>query len=128
MAINIFKYYKPRGAKTIPPVPAKVWQDPLYFIAFGFGSGAMPFAPGTFGTLMAIPFYLALRPLSLTIYLVVLTIFTVFSMWLSSYISKQIDVHDHPGMCIDEVVGFLVTMINAPLGWPWVLLGFLLFR
>lgn len=126
--MNIFKKYKPRGAKYIPPVPSQVWQDPLYFIAFGFGSGAMPFAPGTFGTLMAIPFYLLLRPLPLSIYLLVLAIIIVLSSWLSSHISKQIDVHDHPGMCLDEIVGFLVTMINAPLGWIWILLGFVLFR
>src|SRR5436190_8814849 len=111
MAINIFKYYKPRGAKTIPPVPAKVWQDPLYFIAFGFGSGAMPFAPGTFGTLMAIPFYLLIQPLSVSLYLACVFIFIVFSIWLTHSLSQRIGVHDHPGMCIDEFAGFFVTMI-----------------
>jgi len=131
--MNIFKYFKKpdikiRGAKYIPPVPDKVWQDPLYFTAFGFGSGAMPFAPGTFGTLMAIPFYLALRPLPVIFYLGIVLIVIALSSWLSGIISRQINVHDHPGMCIDEIVGFLVTMINAPHGWPWIVLGFLLFR
>ena len=37
--------------------PPSVWRDPVHFLAFGFGSGAMPFAPGTFGTLVAIPLY-----------------------------------------------------------------------
>ena len=37
---------------------SKVWQDPIYFIAFGFGSGLMPIAPGTWGTLAAMPVYL----------------------------------------------------------------------
>ncbi len=41
-----------------------VWQDPFYFIAFGFGSGLMPFMPGTFGTLAAIPIYLLMKGLS----------------------------------------------------------------
>lgn len=108
--------------------PDAVWRNPLYFIAFGFGSGAMPFAPGTFGTLMAIPFYLLLRPLPLVYYIIFIVAFIAFSMWLSNKLSREINVHDHPGMCIDEFAGYFVTMINAPAGWEWVLLGFALFR
>src|SRR5690606_4716231 len=52
----------------------------------------------------------------------------LLSSWLAGYISKRIAIHDHPGMCIDEFPGFFVTMINAPLGWGWVALGFVLFR
>jgi phosphatidylglycerophosphatase A len=43
-------------------VPASVWRNPVHFIAFGFGSGAAPVAPGTFGTLAAIPVYLLIAP------------------------------------------------------------------
>lgn len=124
---NIFKRI-PASTKPIPPVPEKVWQDPIYFIAFGLGSGAIPFAPGTFGTLMAIPFYLLLSQLPLLYYLVFVVAFFAFSSWICTRVSNEIHEHDHPGMCIDEFAGFFVTMINAPLGWPWVLLGFVLFR
>lgn len=110
------------------PVPRSVWTNPLHFIAFGFGSGAMPFAPGTFGTLIAIPFYLCMQSLSHFQYLFILMVVTVFSIWLCEKISKEIQVHDHPGMCIDEVVGFLVTMFAAPHGFRWIVLGFILFR
>lgn len=110
------------------PVPAKIWQNPFYFLAFGLGSGAMPFAPGTFGTLLAIPFYLLLAHLPLIPYIVFVCIFTLLSCYLCDVISREIKVHDHPGMTIDEFAGFFVTMINAPLGWGWVLLGFVLFR
>jgi phosphatidylglycerophosphatase A len=113
---------------TPQPVPRSMWRNPLHFIAFGFGAGAIPFAPGTFGTLMGIPFYLALRSLSLTNYLAVLLVIIVSSMWLSHKVAKEIGVHDHTGMCLDEIVGFLVTMANAPFGWGWILIGFLLFR
>lgn len=121
---SIFKY-KPKPSMAIPEA---VWRNPLYFIAFGLGSGTMPFAPGTFGTLLAIPFYLLLRPLPLSAYLVFVVAFIIFSSWLSDRISREIHEHDHPGMCIDEFAGFFVTMINAPHGWTWILLGFLLFR
>jgi phosphatidylglycerophosphatase A len=114
--------------KTIPPIPRAVWRNPLYFIAFGFGSGAIPFAPGTFGTIVAVFFYLLLRPLPLYAYLLFVILFIAFSSWLSDRISRETHTHDHPGMNIDEFAGFFVTMINAPHGWPWIVLGFVLFR
>lgn len=117
-----------RLKKNIPPIPKSMWRNPLHFIAFGFGTGALPFAPGTFGTLIAIPFYLLLAPLSLPLYIGIVVLITLGSIYLSHQVAKEIDVHDHPGMCLDEIVGFLVTMINAPLGLFWILLGFLLFR
>lgn len=119
--INIFK-------KTLPPLPKKICQNPWYFIAFGFGSGASPIAPGTFGTLVAIPFYLLLTFLSLEIYIVFIFLFIIFSAWLCGKVSHEINIHDHPGMCIDEFAGFFVTMINAPHGIVWIAMGFILFR
>lgn len=124
---NIFKRL-PRSTKPIPPVPKAVWRNPIYFFAFGLGSGAAPFAPGTFGTLAAIPCYLLLRHLSLPAYLIFVICFIIFSSWISERVSREIHEHDHPGMCIDEFAGFFVTMINAPMGWSWILLGFILFR
>ena len=121
--MNFEKYRKP----TLP-IPPEVWKNPLYFIAFGFGSGTLPFAPGTFGTLAAVFIYLGIQQLPLFSYLIFVGIFTIFSIWVSDWVSKRIKIHDHPGMCIDEFAGFFVTMINAPQGWGWVLLGFILFR
>jgi phosphatidylglycerophosphatase A len=110
------------------PVPRSVWEKPTHFIAFGFGSGAIPVAPGTFGTFMAIPFYLMMQPLSTGHYFILLIIITALSMWLCDKVSKEINVHDHQGMCLDEIVGYLVTMFSAPHGFRWMLWGFLLFR
>lgn len=113
---------------TAQPVPRSVWEKPSHFIAFGFGSGAVPFAPGTFGTLMAIPFYLAMQSLSHTMYLFLVVVITLASMWLCDKITKEVGVHDHSGMCLDEIVGYLVTMYGAPHGVIWIIWGFLLFR
>lgn len=113
---------------TAQPVPRSMWEKPSHFIAFGFGSGAVPFAPGTFGTLMAIPFYLVMQSLSHFMYFVLLILITIGSMWLCDAVTKEIKVHDHSGMCLDEIVGFLVTMYAAPQGFIWILLGFGLFR
>lgn len=112
----------------VPQLPVSLWQNPLHFIAFGFGSGAIPIAPGTFGTLLAIPFYLAIQHLSNLNYLIVITIITILSCWLCEKVSREIAADDHQGMCIDEFVGFLVTMFAAPIGWQWILIGVILFR
>lgn len=109
-------------------IPESVWKKPSHFIAFGFGIGAVPFAPGTFGTLLAIPFYLAFRILTPSQYLLLLTVFTLASIWLCDKVAKEIKVHDHPGMCLDEFIGFWVTMFAAPHGSIWILIGFILFR
>lgn len=69
-----------------------------------------------------------MRPLPLTLYLALLTLFVIGSSWISDRISREIGVHDHPGVNLDEFVGFLVTMTGAPEGWWWILLGFVLFR
>ena len=127
MTITMFDKLRQR-AKESPEVPALVWQDPRYFFAFGLGAGAIPVAPGTFGTLMAVPFYLALAKLPLIGYILFVLIFIALASWLSDHLSRKVGFHDHPGMCIDEFAGFFVTMAFAPQGISWIILGFVLFR
>jgi len=77
---------------------------------------------------MAIPFYLALRSLPNSLYLASVILIALASIWLCNKVSRDTHSHDHQGMCIDEFVGFFVTMFGAPQGWPWIVVGFLLFR
>ncbi len=126
MSMNIFKNTKRNY--TVPPIPESIWRNPWHFIAFGFGTGAIPVAPGTFGTLMAIPFYLYISAHSHTVYFIATLAITFFSIWLCEKVSRELNVHDHQGMCIDEFVGFLVTMFYAPYGWKWIIIGVILFR
>jgi phosphatidylglycerophosphatase A len=109
-------------------IPGLNLSNPVHFLAFGFGSGAAPWAPGTFGTLAAVPLYLLLRPLSLGCYLLVLLVGFIVGIWLCGRTSRDLGVHDHGGIVWDEIIGFLLTMILAPPGWLWILLGFALFR
>jgi len=106
----------------------KVLSSPVHFLAFGFGSGLAPFAPGTFGTLAAIPLYLLMQGLSLPIYLVITAIVCVVGVWICGKSSEKLGVHDHSGIVWDEFAGYFVTMIAAPAGWLWILIGFALFR
>jgi phosphatidylglycerophosphatase A len=100
----------------------------VHFLAFGFGSGAAPKAPGTFGTLAAIPLYLLLAQLPLWAYLAVIVASFALGIYLCGQASKDMGVHDHGGIVWDEFVGMWITMIAVPLQWPWVVAGFILFR
>jgi phosphatidylglycerophosphatase A len=101
---------------------------PVNFLALGFGSGLAPVAPGTAGTLAAIPVYLLLQPLALEVYLPLVVALFVVGIPICAFTAQRLQVHDHPGIVWDEVVGYLVTMAFAPAGWLWVVAGFVLFR
>ncbi|WP_101759074.1 phosphatidylglycerophosphatase A [Oceanicoccus sp. KOV_DT_Chl] len=106
----------------------KILLNPVHCLAFGFGSGLAPKAPGTFGTLMAVPLYLLLNQLPLVIYFGIVVLAFALGIYLCGKTADDLGVHDHPGIVWDEFVGFWITMMAAPAGWQWLLLGFALFR
>jgi phosphatidylglycerophosphatase A len=101
---------------------------PVHWLAFGLGSGLSPKAPGTAGTLVAIPLYLLLAQLPLWAYVLAVVVSFAVGVYLCEKTSREMGVHDHPGIVWDEFVGYWITMIGAPAGWLWVLLGFVFFR
>jgi phosphatidylglycerophosphatase A len=117
-----------RMADLREPTPASVWRNPIHFLAFGFGSGAAPRAPGTFGTLAALPFVLLWQQLPPGGYSLVLVLSTLLGIWLCHRTSVDLGVHDHGGIVWDEFVGLWIALWLAPTGWAWLLAGFLLFR
>ena len=108
--------------------PSPNWRDPAHLLDFGFGAGAAPLAPGTFGTLAALRVYLLLQPLALAWYLLASALVFATGVVICGRTSRDLGVHDHPGIVWDEILGYLVTMAAAPAGWHWMLVGFLLFR
>lgn len=98
------------------------------FVAFGFGSGLASRAPGTAGTALAVPLYLLLAPLDLFTYSLVIAVAAIFGIWVCDVASRELEVHDHPGIVWDEFVGFWVAMWALPAEWPWLLAGFVVFR
>jgi phosphatidylglycerophosphatase A len=106
----------------------KVWTNPIHFLAFGLGSGTLPIAPGTWGTIAAIPIYLLLRDLSLFYYGMVLLVVIGAGIWLCDVAERDIGIPDYSGIVWDEIAGFLITMFAAPKQWVWILVGFILFR
>jgi len=104
------------------------WRRPHHWLAYGFGSGLAPWAPGTMGTLAAVPLYLLLRPLDPGWYLAVLLVLFLAGIWACEKTARELKDQDPSAIVWDEVVGYLATMTAAPPGWIWPLLGFLLFR
>ena len=108
--------------------PAWRWHHPRHLLAGGFGAGAIPFAPGTFGTVVGVLFYLPMSRLPLPLYLVMVAGVVALGVYLCGATARDLGVHDHPGIVWDEIAGYLVTMIAAPRGWVWPVAGFVLFR
>ena len=105
-----------------------ILANPIHLLAFGFGAGLFPKAPGTVGTVVAVLIYLVLPSMQPVIYAGLILLSFVFGIWICGKTSEDLDVHDHGGIVCDEFVGYWVTMFMAPSGLFWVLLGFVLFR
>lgn len=103
-------------------------KTPAQLFASGFGAGCAPFAPGTFGTIMAIPFWWLLTFLPLPLYLLLLLISIIVGVKICGKAARELGVHDHSGIVWDEFVGFWITMIAIPPSIINLFLGFLLFR
>jgi phosphatidylglycerophosphatase A len=110
------------------PATSAVLTDPFHFLAFGFGSGLVPYAPGTAGTVAAIPIFISIQDLPLTIYMAIAAAMLLAGAWICGRASVRLGVHDHSGIVWDEIVGYLFAMIAAPKGWGWILTGAVLFR
>ena len=109
-------------------IPITYLKNPLHFISLGFGSGLLPKAPGTYGTLAAIPVFLLISNFEFLYYLLITLVITLVGIYLCSYTSKSLGVHDHSGIVIDEIAGYLITMIAVPADILWIFIGFVLFR
>jgi phosphatidylglycerophosphatase A len=103
-------------------------KRPVCFLGLGFGSGLVPKAPGTFGTIAAIPIYLLMQNLSLMLYIALTVIGFIVGIWICQQSADWLGTEDPSAVVWDEIVGYLVTMIAAPQGWQWLMLGFVLFR
>jgi len=110
------------------PIPVSAMKDPVLVLALGFGSGLSRFAPGTFGTLVAIPLFWFMQPLPVLYYSLITLVLFALGIVLCGVAAQRLGVHDHPGIVWDEIVGYLVTMVMAPTGLTWIIVGFILFR
>jgi phosphatidylglycerophosphatase A len=122
-----------------PPEPGEIRPDraavgrivlgtPTGFLAFGFGSGLSPLAPGTMGTLMAVPFVFLLKSQGSLVFWLAMLLLFLLGVGLCGRVSRKLGVHDHGGIVWDEMVGYWLSVAFVPLQWPWLLAAFVLFR
>lgn len=110
------------------PSRRELFSGPGNFFALGFGAGLAPLAPGTCGTLAAIPLYLLLVRLDPLLYAGVVAATFFIGVPLCARAAAALGVHDHPAIVWDEMVGLWVTLCFIPFSWGAVLFGFALFR
>ncbi len=104
------------------------WRNPIHILASGFGSGLAARAPGTFGTLAAIPIVLFVQLLPGWLYAGITLLMFVAGISICGRAARDWGVSDHPAIVWDEFVGLLVTMSLAPPGAVGLIVGFVLFR
>jgi phosphatidylglycerophosphatase A len=102
--------------------------DPILFLAFGFGSGLAKKAPGTLGTLAAVPVYWLLAQTNLFVYSLLTVIVTVAGIRICDIASEKLGEDDFGGIVWDEIAGYLITLWLVPFTWQAMVAGFVLFR
>lgn len=107
-----------------------LFAHPAHLVAFGFGSGLAPRAPGTVGTLLGLPLFWAVvavapdRPNQL----ILLIAAFLFGVWACARTGRALGVPDHGGIVWDEIVAFALVLLFTPPAWAWVAVAFALFR
>lgn len=103
-------------------------SKPHQLLALGFGSGLIKPAPGTWGTLAAVPFYFLMTLMPQWGYLVVTVLVCVTGIWFCGRTAKDVGVHDHSAIVWDEFAGFFITMALVEPSLLNIAVGFALFR
>jgi len=100
----------------------------ILLLASGLGAGFSPFAPGTAGTLVAIPIELVLSPIRSPVYELTLLTFFFFSSWIAERAQNHWQKEDDQRIVIDEIMGYFLTMLWIPKTLLFISVGFFLFR
>ena len=106
----------------------QVLRDPVHWLAFGLGSGLLPRAPGTWGSLLAVGIFWLLPPLSPTVMVIALAVAFVAGCVICGASARRLGVHDHGGIVLDEIVAMLGVLCVTPRTPGWTLAAFLAFR
>ncbi|UTA47520.1 phosphatidylglycerophosphatase A [Simiduia sp. 21SJ11W-1] len=116
------------GPKALPGI-GQMLAEPRLLLALGFGSGLAPKAPGTFGTLAALPLAWLLQAYLPTwgVSLVIVAAFAL-GVYVCDYAGRWLGVSDHGAIVWDEFVGLWIALLWVPMSLGWWLYGFVLFR
>ena len=115
---------------TSRPDASFLFAHPAHLVAFGFGSGLAPRAPGTVGTLLGWPLYWLIVAVasSTGAQCALIAAAFVVGIWACARTGRALGVADHGGIVWDEIVAFALVLLFTPVGWLWAGLAFALFR
>jgi phosphatidylglycerophosphatase A len=113
---------------ALRPTPGFAFSHPAHAIAFGFGAGLSPFAPGTAGSALGWAIGWALGALYPAAFFFVVVVFFLAGLWACEVTGRNLGVADHSGMVWDEVVAFLLVLAVVPRELAWQVAAFVLFR
>lgn len=100
----------------------------VLFLATGFFIGHIPFAPGTFGTLIGLPICYLLSRYHIGLSVVFVVVFIGLSITVAAAAEKVLNQKDPAQIVIDEIAGLLVTFVGIPFNLQTAVLGFIIFR
>ena len=109
-------------------IARQVLTDPVHILAFGFGTGLAPVAPGTVGSLLGVALAWLTLDFPLAASIGVAIALFVAGIWICGASARKLGVHDHGGIVWDEICGMYVTLLVAPPELTAWILGFGLFR
>ncbi len=110
-------------------VTLRTLRDPVHFVAFGFGAGLAPRAPGTAGSVVGAVIAWWLLPLPFLVRAAIVLGATAAGIWVCGESARRLNSHDHPGIVLDEIVAVLAAaLVMAERSFPALFLLFVLFR
>lgn len=99
----------------ISPTWRFITSRPVYFLAFGIGTGLSPKAPGTVGTLVGYPLYfLMIAYLPFEVVMCVLAVMYLIGIWICDVAGKAVGLADHPGIVWDEIIAMALVLCYSP--------------
>ena len=104
------------------------WKYPVHVLAYGFGTGLIPFAPGTFGSLIGVVLFWFMAELAPIPYAAIVVVMFVAGIFICGQTARDVGAVDPGFIVYDEVVGFLVAMYMLPADWRWIAAGFVIYR
>lgn len=116
------------GSDAPRPTLNALVRDPRLALAFGLGAGLVPKAPGTVGSLLAIPLHLLTMGWAMPARVLVIALAFAIGVAVCDHAARVLRTPDHPGIVWDEVVGCLVALLITPTGWVGLAAAFGLFR
>jgi len=103
-------------------------EKAILYVASGFKTGYLPFAPGTFGALLGLPICFLLSKMDVLPVLLAVFVFTIFAVWIAGKAQSITGLEDPGCIVIDEIAGLMIGLLGVPFGLFSTVLGFTFFR